>query len=455
LPEQFAEYLRTAGEQIRWKRARPLALSELRTHLLDQRDDCLAQGMTEEDAQAEALRQMGDPAAVGTELDGVHRPRPQWGPLLMTLAVALAGASLRVGLTAGWEMGLRINPITTAFALVLGTVALLGGYFLDYAFLGRHGAAVYMGTILASLLSLIFTRRIMGASYYTRYLILFYPLVYALWLYVCRGRGWLGLLAAIAGGVPLAVLACLAPSLSGLLVLLLTGAVLLTAAAAEDWFRVGAWRGMTAVCGTMVLLGGLSIWQFLPQGMARFYQASHPELDPLGAGYQTLRVREALTSAAWLGEGTWDEVYPYPYERAVPGCETDFFLTTVIHRLGWLPFLLLVLALGALLVWMAVRCLRQRNRLGRLAALAVVLPLGLRAVAALVLNLGFVLCSVSFPLVVGNLHTVVDMALIGVALSVFRQERLPEQHPAAAPEERRPLVSWRDGDLVIALGRRS
>lgn len=65
MPDRLAQYLTLAGEQIRWKRARPRLLSELRTHLLDERDHCLAQGMTEEAAQAEAIRQMGDPVLVG------------------------------------------------------------------------------------------------------------------------------------------------------------------------------------------------------------------------------------------------------------------------------------------------------------------------------------------------------------------------------------------------------
>ena len=84
MPNRFEQYLTLAGEQIRWKRARPRLLSELRTHLLDERDGCLARGMTEEAAQAEAIRQMGDPVLVGQSLDAVHRPKPQWG--LLTLS---------------------------------------------------------------------------------------------------------------------------------------------------------------------------------------------------------------------------------------------------------------------------------------------------------------------------------------------------------------------------------
>lgn len=79
MPERFAEYLRQVGNQIRWKRAVPVLTEELKTHLLEQYEDCVANGKSEADAESETLRQMGDALTVGRELDSVHRPKPQWG----------------------------------------------------------------------------------------------------------------------------------------------------------------------------------------------------------------------------------------------------------------------------------------------------------------------------------------------------------------------------------------
>ena len=52
---------------------------------------------------------------------------------------------------------------------------------------------------------------------------------------------------------------------------------------------------------------------------------------------------------------------------------------------------------------------------------------------------------------------VVNLLLLGLMLSAFREERLPQgqKGPAAQSSRGRPLISWRDGDLVIALGRRT
>ena len=59
--------------------------------------------------------------------------------------------------------------------------------------------------------------------------------------------------------------------------------------------------------------------------------------------------------------------------------------------------------------------------------LSVIVPLSLQTVFSIVLNLGYVLFSASMPLVVGNLPTVVTMGLIGLALSVFREESIARE----------------------------
>lgn len=414
-------YLQTVEEQIRWKRARPVVVRELERHLEDQRDAFAGEGNAPEEAERLAVEEMGDPVAVGMELDRIHRPRPQWGLLALTMLLALAGGFLRVWLTAGWSYQ-AISPGRTLAAIGLGTACLLAAYFLDHSFLGRHAKAVYMAAIAAGLLSLWLSPRISNASYYTRYVALCYPTAYAVWLYACRGRGWKGVFLAVIGGVPLAGICLLIPYTMGLLLLLVSGLVLLLAAARMDWFGIGRMPTAAVPLGIALLmtLGGYGLLR-RGYGAHRIAAFLHPEMDPLGGGYQAMMTRAVLAGSRWLGEGSMDVQYgQYPYEVLMPNADTSMFLTTVIYKLGWLPFLLLTLTLAALLVWLLLRCLRQKNQLGRMVALAAVMTLAGQAVISVALNLGFVLFGAELPLVVGNLHTVLDMGLIGLALSGFR-----------------------------------
>lgn len=436
MPDKLTDYLEQVLAHVRWRRARPALREELREHLLEQLEDCRAAGMTEEDAAAETVRQMGDPAETGAALDGLHRPAPQWGLLALTVALALAGGFLRVWLTAGWRWD-GSDPLRTAGALCLGTVCLLAAYFGDYTTLCRHGRAVYIGILLLSACSLALSPNVNGASYYTRYLVEFYPLTYALWLCAWRGMGWTGLAASLLGGVPLTALALMAPTVWGGVRLMAVGLLLLCMAVCHDWYGVAKKQALTLVCGTAMLLvfavAGL-VWTGF--GRSRLLMALHPELDPMGSGYQAMMVRRALAGARWLGEGTMGTAYSgYPYEQIVPEGGRSFLLTTAIHQLGWLPFLLLMAATALLVVWLLRRGMRLKDPMGRTMVLAVAASVGLEAAMAAATNLGFVLWSATFPLLVGNLNTMVHMALIGAALSPLREAHLPAwQHgPAFTP----------------------
>ena len=426
------EYLDTVQEQIRWKRARPVVARELEQHLTDQRDAFLEEGNEPGTAERLAVDEMGDPVRVGTELDRVHRPKPQWGLLTATVALALLGGFLRVRLTAsGAETYENISPVFTTVALLLGTACLLEAYFLDYTWLTRHARWVYIGALVWGILSLWLSPLRNHASYFTRYVVLLYPTVYAVWLYRCHRKGWKGIFLAIFGAVPLAVVGMLTPYTLGILLLMVTGFVLLLTAAGTDWFGVGRGKTAAAVLGLTGATAGSMVWQVWKNGwyQERLLMFLHPELDPLGNGYQAMSVRNALSVSQWVGMGNWSEIgSTFPFERSVPDWTLDFLPTTVIYKLGWLPFLLLVLAVAGLLVWLLWKCLRQKNQVGRLVALSVIVPLALQTVFSVMQNLGYILFSASMPLVTGNLPTVVTMGLIGLALSVFREEPIAREN---------------------------
>ena len=106
---------------------------------------------------------------------------------------------------------------------------------------------------------------------------------------------------------------------------------------------------------------------------------------------------------------------------------------------GWVPLLVLVAALAVLLLWILVKGLRQSYLPGRFVVLSVTLTLGLQTLFSVALNLGFVLFSASLPLIVGNFQTVLDMALIGLALSVFRGDSIAREAPEGPLRPRKRL----------------
>ncbi len=162
-------------EQIRWKRARPVLALELEQHLADQTEAFQAEGQDKDTAVRLALEDMGDPVEVGTELDRVHRPRPQWGLLGLTFVLAAIGAFLRVEFLQASPYPSReqvlVKTLASLATLGLGTALMMGAYFLDVSRLVRHARTVYIGTLAMTVLLLLYP------TYYNALMTTLYPLV--------------------------------------------------------------------------------------------------------------------------------------------------------------------------------------------------------------------------------------------------------------------------------------
>ena len=65
MQEYKKAYLQEVTDQIRNRRGKRLAEEELCGHIEDQTEAYIRDGMTPEAAEAEAVRQMGDPVSVG------------------------------------------------------------------------------------------------------------------------------------------------------------------------------------------------------------------------------------------------------------------------------------------------------------------------------------------------------------------------------------------------------
>ena len=456
MPERntFAAYLEAVQGQIRWKRARPVLVRELERHLEDQRDDFLKEGKAPDEAERLAVEDMGDPVSVGTELDRIHRPRPQWGLLGLTLALAVIGAVLRVIF---FQIGGDYHDkFTHALekvlpSLGLGTAAMLGLYFLDVSRLVRHARAVYGGALAVSLLPLAFLHS-SYCIYYITLAAMLGPLAYALWLYSFRNKGWKGFLLTILGGAFLAVFCRYGFNgfnLAGLLLLLFSGLILTLYAAGRDWFGVGRWKGVGATLAIAFgLLAFLFFKGYLNSFLLRVMIALRPELEKEHRGYM-----------GWMLKMFWEDIPPL---RSVGGeaamsvnagarvfggsqefrpidFSHDFLPASMAVAWGWVPLALLLAALVALLLWLLVKGLRQSYLPGHFVVMAVVLTLGFQTLFSAALNFGFVLFRASLPLVVGNFQTVLDMALIGLVLSVFRGNSIAREEPGGPVPQRKRL----------------
>ena len=245
MPDRISAFVEAVGAEIRWKKARPLLTEEIRTHLLDQRDACMAQGMAEDEAQAEAVRQMGDPVALGADLDRVHRPRPQWGLLALALVLAAAGAFLRFSLTADVPyVSLRDRQMDLLGGL-MGAAALAAGYLLDVSALGRR--AWWTCVALMAVFIWFLPWNVSSAAWMSAQMLALFPLTLALVLWKQRGRRWRGAAVCLGWTALVAAACCLCPSVYALVQVTMAALVLGLFFAWRDWLGLGRWKSVLLV----------------------------------------------------------------------------------------------------------------------------------------------------------------------------------------------------------------
>lgn len=452
MPERktIAAWLEAVQSQIRWKRARPVLVRELERHLEDQRDAFLLEDKSLEEAERLAVEDMGDPVTVGTELDRIHRPRPQWGLLGLTIALAVIGAVLRMIFRQPYVMENVVLSKDLA-SLALGTAAMLAMYFLDVSRMVRHARALYGVGLAVSLLPLMLlsSRYVTYCMYSITLAAALCPLAYALWLYSFRGKGWKGFLLTILGGVFLALASACWFSLSGTFILLLSGLVLTLYAAGREWFGVGRRKGVAATLAVVFgLLAFLFFKGYLNSFLLRVMIALRPELEKEHRGYmgwvlnmfwEDVPPLRSVGGEAALSVSAGTRVFGGGQEMRPIDFSHDFLPASMAVQWGWVPLALLLGALAVLLLWLLVKGLRQSYLPGRFVVLAVVLTLSFQTVFSAALNFGFVLFSASLPLIVGNFQTVADMALIGLALSVFRGDSIAREEPGGPRASRKRL----------------
>lgn len=416
VPDSFKAYVEAVLRQVRWKKAHFAISRELEAHLCDTRDCLLSAGYEEDEAVKEAIRQTGSPVEIGVQLDSVHRPRPYWPAIILTLTLVLAGVLVRAFLTYGVSPQLALS----ALSAIIGIALMTSAYFIDYTLLGKHACLVSLAIYLAAPLMCFVPGQpnIFGSC--ARYSVLLYPTAFALMLYALRGRKVPGAAAALAYALLLCLSGHIMLPFTGFLITAPACFIMMLAAAQRDLFLTGRRTSVIyAVCAAVLCI--VFIWTsgFAGGDLAGRLSAvtgfTGGESAVLGAD----EIRRLIDSSVFIGSAGQAE-----YSAAVSGWKMDmgYLLTGMICRFGWVSFLAVMTVYGAFFFFFCKACMKQRSVLGALLSYSVVISIALQTMCYILSNLGLAeLAAISLPLLsYGNAATIINLALIGLALSVFR-----------------------------------
>lgn len=353
-PDKAEEYLETVRQQIRWKRARHIVVEEIRAHLEDQKEAYLKDGSSEEEATSRAIAEMGDPVTVGEQLDRVHRPRPDWALLAITAALLLFGLLVPAatgGLVSGGLFG-ESWFFNQAVYVGISIPVMLAAYFMDFTILGKYPKMTLVSFYVIFLICYFLTNGPF-AGYRTcaiTDLLVLFPTVFAGFVYGMRGRSYDGLILCMAAVLISALIALIMPDLTILFFLFVSCFIILTGAVLKGWFRVGKKAAIGILIlpfGCVMAAAGLILYG--GNGIRRFQYIMNPGLAPDSYGYLGNQLQQILWHSKPIGAGMSSTgIDPCLISGYMTDMKTNFLLTYITYRFGWIVLLVI---LGLLLAF--------------------------------------------------------------------------------------------------------
>lgn len=416
-------------KEIRFRSVHAKISKELRDHIEDQKGEYLQQGFSEEVATSLAIEQMGDPSLVGKQFNRTYQPKTEWSILLITALLISIGGVIQFFVSSQMNT-IGIHSFSYFVKYVpIGIVIFAGMYFFNYTWFVRHSRVIYFSLIFITLVGFyMFSLKMNGSYFHVQYLSLLLIPVLAGVIYSYRNKGWLGIFYSYMYYGVAAYLCLIAPSSSALVLLTVSYLIILTVAVARGAFGNIRRFVLPLIYTLTLLILGLPM-ATTSYRLLKLKMMFRPELDPLGAGYLQTTVQNIITSskpigASFIGNMTVEEI--------LPSWTTDFSLTYLIAKIGYIPGMTIIVILLMLIARMFSSVLKQKNTPAFLVACAACLAIAGQIIFYLLTNLGLIMpLSFYLPFVsYGAYGFMMNMALMGLLLSVYRRTNIvAEEYP--------------------------
>lgn len=450
LNKYIVNFLNEVCERIKYRGVHKNISEEIQGHIYEIADQYIENGMDEEQAIQKAIVQMGDPAEIGKELNKTHRPKTEWSILaLIGAMVSIGGITLFTlandAAFASFE-GFLVNYLAYT---VTGIGVLMGCFFFDYTKLEKYSMHIFIGTIVflglyESFVHGVFTGTSWGISVHGPYITFgrfaFSTVDIIVLIFIISFSGLVNKLATgdIKNMMKLFVLAAVACilmmyiSLARAMLLSAGFLVMITKAILDKEFNGSRKAYLLSMYGSgMTVLFTLMFWVHRNVGI--HYRADrvavflNPQLDPLGAGYIYALLKKLLSNSKLFGSG--DHLYSMQegvHRIALPEANTDFIFTYIVSAFGWIAGITTIIVIVLAIIRMFLATRKINHRYGRYLASAIVTIFSLQAGANILMNTGmFPITSFPLPFIsYGGSNFVVNMALVGLLLSVYRRKDL-------------------------------
>lgn len=432
-------YLEKLLSQIRCKKARPYIAEEIRDHMESQIEDNLSEGMTYEEAEKNAVTDMGDPVEVGISLDRIHKPRIAWKLLVIVGILSLLGILLQQSILSqpGYlDLEQQMQEIYRYAAEGFGAAVAIGFllmcviYFLDYTVVAKYsrfigGAILILGGLRVVGFGGLDVDGIGNWIGFGRLqvsvtsLMMFYVPIYGAILYKYRDGGVSALCRAILWLILPVFITSRIPSLGVTVIIMVSMLIELTVAVWKGWFKLPVKK--TLICLWMLfavvpvlLLAGMYAFHMLEvyqEARIRSYFTASGD-----ANYMTSMLRKFNENILLWGNSGKDVV------GGLPEFNQDYIFSYILNSYGMIAGILVVALLAALVVFLFGASVRQKNELGMVMGFGCGMIILLNVFLNFAGIFGWIPLTTTFLpfLSAGKNNILLCYALVGIILSIYR-----------------------------------
>ena len=452
---QINEFLNSVCEQIKYKPIRNTIAEELKDHIEDKKEELIEMGQNEEEAEKNAVEQMGDAEIIGKELNKVHRPRLDWKLLIILVVLLIFGFVISYIITENehTEMMQYMKEgvseyITTNYMIKYVCFVGLGFavgviiYFCDYERIKNKPLILYIIATVVIILAFLFGISVNGINFLRIGNYSIRSNTIAIPLYILAFIGFLenineenkltklfkeknikinaNVLKLVVLSLISLLMLRLIPSSSSVIVLAITYLILATKKVVSE--SENKRKHLLILWGIPIIVGIVVVlFEVLanPYVLDKFISVYNPEEYKKTEGWRALNRKEIIESAQKFGEAgnMSDAIYLFD------GFGNNEIISILAH-FGWIPTVTLIIAVLAFSIKLVINSFKIKEKYGSLIILGIGCMFILQSIFNVLMNFNLLFgASFNLPFVTyGCGELVVNMMCLALIFAVYRKK---------------------------------
>lgn len=417
-------FLNEVCGQIKYKPAKQEISNELELHIRELKDDYLASGMEEKEAEEKAVSKMGNAKDIGNRLNRIHRPKLNWQLLLATVILIFFGlivSTFKQYITHSGYIGNTI--IYIVFGLIIGIII----YLFDYKQIIKYSNIIYITATLMMLLPFLgLGLTLNGKKFINIFGITFSPCIIAVPLYIIAFSGYIynldknngvkiKLIKIIITSIVSLLLVGILPSTEYVILLGIIYLVITTIKIIKDNKKIMKKLAL-AYSTTLILI------LVLICGLNEFRLEDNKRLENIGGQISNIQ-RDVLKHAKFIGEANSQT---FKDEEMLISNESNYTFIYLLGKMGIIFSVVLVFTIIVTCLLLIINIKRIKEMYGKYLVIGLSTLFILESITNILTNIETnIAIDINLPFVTyGAVYFLINCFSMAIILSIYRRKNI-------------------------------